>query len=63
MENNLILLRAMPTALDLWIIVSVVLPAFDKPVPWVVWVFMGLELITLLRVAGDVKKEKQDGRL
>lgn len=57
------MIRTMPTALDLWIMLTVVLSAFGKPIPWVVWVIVALEAFAVFKIIVAGGEEKQDGRL
>ncbi len=45
------LLRVFPTALDQWIMLVIGLHAFGKEIPWYLWVIIGGEVLSLIRIA------------
>ena len=46
----------LPTALDVWLVLLVALVAFDRPIPWMLWVFGGLELLASIATTVAAKR-------
>jgi hypothetical protein len=49
-------LRVMPTAFDFWVMLAILLNAFDKKIPWYLWVIIAAEAVAIFVVAQEVKK-------
>lgn len=55
-----IMMRSLPSALDLWLIVAVVLYAFDKSIPWFVWIMIVLEFAVVIKLGTEVKQKMEE---